>query len=145
MRSFILGLLFAVAAVALLSSAAEAQNNKKPIKATMTWKGKSGDEALKLKAPQTGFITDAKAFEELWKGWRPNEKVPAVDFKTSLVVISLTSGPNTVGASFTVNEKGNVTVIAFSTLIGGPGFGYSLDVLPRAGLKSIEGKAIDVK
>ena len=145
MRSLIVGVLFAMVALAMSSATAEAQNNKKPIKATNTWRGKSGDENLKIKAPAAGFITEPKAFDELWKAWRPTEKTPAVDFKTSIVVVSLAGGPNTVSASFFVNDQGNVTAQAISTLIGGPGFGYALDVLPRAGIKSIEGKAIDAK
>jgi hypothetical protein len=145
MRHLMVGILFAAIALAMSATTTEAQNNKKPIKATKSWSGKKEDETLKIKAPATGFFTEAKAFDDLWKAWRPTEKTPEVDFKTSIVVVTLGSGPNIVRPSFTVNEAGNVTVLAISTLIGGPGFGYSLDVLPREGIKSIEGKAIDVK
>ncbi len=134
----ILGLLTTVDVVS-------AQKGGTPIKPTQTWSGTiADDEAAKL-APKIGFLIHQKAFEELWTGWKLKDKAPTINFEKQIVVVTLAiGGPNVPRASFTRNDKGDVKVLALSTLIGGPGFGYSIDVLNREGIKTIQGKAISI-
>src|SRR5262245_9066274 len=140
MRTFLL--MLTLLAFAALLQPVDAQD-KKTIKPSQSWRGKNGDNDASKLAPAKGFFTDQKTFEELWTGWKLKDKAPTVDFEKNLVVVTLSlGGPNVPNTSFTLT-KGDVKVIAFSTLIAGPGFGYSIDVISRDGVKSIQGKAID--
>lgn len=108
------------------------------------WVAVVKDDNLKKHAPKDGFITDAKTFEELWKAWRPDEKLPTVDFKKEFVVVTLASGPNRPGISATLDE-GNLKILARQTLIGGDGFGYSIATFSREGVKKVNGKELPEK
>jgi hypothetical protein len=129
-------------ALPLLAPAVAAQPKK--ITPGQTWVGTKDDEKLKKLAPKEGVVVEAKEFEKLWKAWRPDEKVPQVDFTKEFVLVTLASGPNKPGINATV-EDGKMVVRALQTLIGGPGFGYSLATFPREGIKSINGKEFPPK
>jgi hypothetical protein len=110
------------------------------------WVNVVRNNALSKEAPKEGFLTDAKAFAKLWKAWRPDEKVPEIDFRKQVVIVTLaTGGPNRPRINVTLDDDGNVKVSASSTLIGGPGFGYSIATFERKGIKTIHGKPIDKK
>jgi hypothetical protein len=136
---------FSIALITLMCALqASDAGGKKQIKATQTWASKHGDNDLAKLAPSKGFLTEQKAFEELWTGWKLKDKAPKIDFAKEIVVVTLaTGGPNVPRTSFTLEDNGNVKVLALSTQLGGPGFGYSIDVLNREGIKSIQGKAIE--
>ena len=69
---------------------------------------------------------------------------PAIDFAKQIVFVQLAlGGPNIPSTSYTLDDKGNVTVLSRTTLIAGPGFGYSIDVLNRDGIKTYMGKPIE--
>jgi len=131
--------LLALCGLSLLASSAEA----KPVKVAPgnDWVEIVNDGTLEKHAPKDGFITDAKAFETLWKAWRPKEKVPAVDFKKEFVVVTLAGGPNRPSISATLDE-GNLKIQAIQTLIGGDGFGYSIATFDRKGVKKVNGKEL---
>jgi hypothetical protein len=117
-----------------------------PVKVTpgRNWVAVVNDETKKKEAPKDGLITDAKAFEKLWKSWRKDEKVPEVDFKKQFVVVTLASGPNKPGISAVLDE-GNLKILARQTLIGGDGFGYSIATFDRKGVKKVNGKELPEK
>ena len=100
------------------------------------------DAALMKAAPANNVIANTKDWEALWKAWRGDEKVPAVDFRKELVLVAKVGGPNNCGIVATLEENGNLKVLTQSTLLYGPGFGYQLGTVPRAGLKTINGKAV---
>jgi hypothetical protein len=105
------------------------------------WTAVIRDEKLKSAAPKSGLITDAKTFEKVWKAWRKDEKVPAIDFKKSFVLVTFASGPNVPSITATLDD-GKMTIRSIQTLIGGEGFGYSLAVFPRKGVKTVQGKEL---
>ncbi|MBM4153986.1 MAG: hypothetical protein FJ221_03045 [Lentisphaerae bacterium] len=113
-----------------------------PIAVAVTWSGKIADEALQRLAPESGFIADAAAWTALWRAWRRGEAVPAVDFAKHLVLVATASGPNSVGCEPRLEPNGNVLANAMSTLIGGPGFGYLLQCIPRAGVRAVNGRPL---
>jgi hypothetical protein len=125
-----------LAVVLVLAGVATAEPTK--LTPSRNWVAVIRDEKLKAKAPKNNLITDAKTFEALWKAWRKDEKVPEVDFKKEFGVITFASGPNRPGVSATVDE-GNLKIMSFQTLIGGPGFGYSIATFPRKGIKTVMG------
>lgn len=141
--------LFLIASVLMLifvlathpSDAGDAK--KKTIKPTLQWSGKSGNDALAKLVPKVGYITVQKEFDALWAGWMLKDKAPLLDFDKQIVFIQLaTGGPNVPRPTYSLDANGNLTVVSISTLIGGPGFGYSIDVLHRNGVKTYQGKAI---
>jgi hypothetical protein len=135
-------LAFALAGAALLAPGAAAQGKKGTrVVPARFWSGVNRDEALKKEAPKSGLVTDAKAFEKLWKAWRKDEKVPEIDFKKQFVVVGLASGPNRPFVNATLDE-GDLKLGWGQTLIGGPGFGYGLAAFDRKGVKTVNGKVI---
>jgi hypothetical protein len=138
----------ALALVALLIPAAQA-DKPKPVKPNRAWTGIQSKDARLKQAPRSGFITDAKAFEKLWKAWQPaSEKVPTVDFKKEFVVVGTASASRSPpddplqGISASLDDKGNLTTRYIATLIGGPGFGFSFATFERKGVKSVNGKPL---
>lgn len=130
----------AVLVVCVLDS--DAQDVKK-IVPSQKWAGKSGDEKLRKLAPEKGFLADQKSFEALWSAWSLKGDPPKLDFTKYLVIVNLAGGPNTPSASYTLDANGDLKGKVLQTLIGGPGFGYGIDVLPKAGIKTYRGKPIE--
>ena len=62
-------------------------------------------------------------------------QVPPTE-KKELVVVTYASGPNQPGISATLAD-GTLKIGSFQTLIGGPGFGYSLATFDRKGIKQV--------
>jgi len=130
--------------VTLLLARPGAAEAVKPLK---EWKGTLKDEALRKEAPtqvasHIGYLTDAKAWEKLWKAWRDKEELPKVDFAKELVLVVTVSGPNQAIVGIGLDGEGDLTLGVGSTKVGGPGFGYYLAVVPRKGVKTIDGKPI---
>lgn len=114
------------------------------VKPLQRWSGKIGNNDLLSKAPKSGVLTEAKAFEQLWKAWRGDEKVPQVDFAKNIVVVQVApGGPNVPSAFYKLSDAGDLQAKVASTLIAGPGFGYSLDVLSKEKVKTYQGKKIE--
>ena len=135
--------LLAAVPLACFLTIASAQGQKgKPVLPTQTWQGQMKDAALMKAAPANNFVANAKDWEALWKAWRGDEKIPAVDFQKELVIVVKVGGPNNCGIVATLEENGNLRVQTQTTLLDGPGFGYQLGTVPRAGLKTINGKDV---
>jgi hypothetical protein len=126
---------------ALVAAVAGADEAKK-VPVLQKWDGKVKDETLRKASPTTGYIANEKDFEKLWKAWRPDEKVPKVDFKEELVVVGVADGPNQVNLIPQVNDKGDLSILARATLVGGPGFSYQIATIKREGIKTVKGKPI---
>jgi hypothetical protein len=123
----------------LLALASAAWAERKQVDPISEWGGRFNDTMLKKEAPKNGVITDAKAFAKLWKAWRKDEKLPKVDFTKEFVVVTLASGPNSALPEFTL-EGGHLKASDRQTLVGGDGFGYSLAVFSRKGVKKVNGR-----
>jgi len=143
-------LLVATVVLGLIAVAAEAQRvrPKPPVKAGKVvkpdndWTGKVTDNKKVKDAPAKGYITEKDAFEKLWKSWRGDEKVPTVDFTKKIVIVTVsTGGPNVPRITARLNE-GNLQVLAISTKLAGPGFGYSIAVFDKEGIKKLNGKEV---
>ena len=121
--------------------AATAGAEPKTVQPDRNWVAVLHDDTLKKMSPKTGLVTEKKAFEQLWKAWRKDEKVPEIDFKKQFVVVTLAGGPNKPGVTATLDE-GNLKIQARQTLIGGKGFGYSIAVFKREGVKKVNGQEL---
>ena len=98
---------------------------------------------VKKEAPKNGYLTNQKDFEKLWKAWSIKGDAPNIDFTKQIAFVHLATGPNLPSANYVLDSVGNLQAKVVQTLIGGPGFGYSVDVLDREGIKSYQGKAIE--
>jgi hypothetical protein len=136
-RTRVLGLLGALAVLTVLTSDARAQ--RKPVKLVKEWQGSVADEALAKDAP--AFVADTKALEKLWTAWKIEGKPPTVDFKKELVLISTTRGSR-LQLSPSIDEKGNVTVLALGTRDLAPGFRYVIATVSREGVKAVNGQEL---
>ena len=139
-----LRMLGVLASVGLLVGVANAADT--PVKPTKEWPGKFPDDKdlplMKL-APAGGFIADKAAFEKLWKAWRPKEETPKIDFEKELVLVGTTQcAGNRIGAALRLDAKGDLKAAFFATQIAGPGFAYTIVVINREGVKTVDGKPI---
>jgi hypothetical protein len=113
----------------------------KALKPTQQWSGSVEDESLRQLAPGTGVITDAKTFGRLWQGWKAGEQLPAVDFRSELVLVATTSGSRLqVGAR--LSDGGDLKVLGMATQDFRPGFRYQILTIPRDGVKTVDGRAL---
>lgn len=105
-----------------------------------------GEDVEKL-SPPNGFLTKKEDFEKLWKAWLLEKKVPEVDFKTDLVVVA-TSREGPIKAAVLVDEKqtGDFKIkVELERKSEGKALHVLIAVFPRAGIQSIEGRAISDK
>lgn len=114
----------------------------KPVPIKQSWDGIIQNRNLLKQSPAEGFLLDAKAWEKMWKAWRPGEKLPAVDFEKEIAIILTVPGPNRISSpDLVVNKDGNVRVpLPTSTLLPDDGrIGYKILIIDRSGVNSING------
>jgi hypothetical protein len=129
----------ALVAVLLCCLAGEARAQKKPVKATREWSGSVANEALQQSAP--AVVVSEKGLKKLWEDWKIEGKVPEVDFKKEIVVVSTSRGSK-LNLSAVLDDKGNLLVLGFGTRDLRPGFRYVLAAIPREGVKTVSGKEL---
>jgi hypothetical protein len=132
-----LGVLVPLVILAVVVSDARAE--KKAVKLQKEWTGSVDDETLAKDAP--AVIVDAKALEKLWKAWKTQGKVPAVDFKKELVIITTTSGSK-LRLSASLDDKGNLEVLGMATTDLRSGFRYVIATVSREGVKTVNGNKL---
>jgi hypothetical protein len=125
----------------LVGAARPEEATGKEVKPTQEWSGSVDDAALQKAAPQRGCITDTKAFTKLWQAWKVGEKVPAVDFIKELALVATTSGSR-LDTTARLTAEGDLRVLTKATLDFGPGFRYQIVVVPREGVKMVNGKRL---
>lgn len=109
-----------------------------------TWGGEVPLE-LRKRAPEAGYVADAKLWATLWKAYRGDVKVPDVDFREHLILVGVNRDPNRIGAVAKLSDGGDLTVMYAGTLIGfiDPKTGaYQFAKISRKGIKSINGRPI---
>ncbi|HAY82087.1 MAG TPA: hypothetical protein DCY79_19960 [Planctomycetaceae bacterium] len=112
------------------------------VQITGSWSGKFRENTLEKHAPQKGFISNPNDWKALWQSWRPQQAVPKIDFDQELVLVGIVQGPNTVFL-FPLIKDGKLSFATGGTKVGGPGFGYKLVKIPRAGIQSIQGHPLN--
>ena len=111
----------------------------KPIEPTKTWAGSNDTDKLAREMPEGGVITNAKDFEKVFKTWKVADKIPEVNFDKEIVLAAHTRG-SVLKLSATLDDDGNLKSSAISTRDLRPGFRYMLISVPRAGVKTVNGK-----
>jgi hypothetical protein len=113
----------------------------KEVKATQEWSGSVENEALQKEAPSDGLITDPKTFTKLWQAWKVGGKMPAVNFKKELALVATTSGSR-LNTTARLTAAGDLKVLSMATLDFAPGFRYQIVLVPRDGVKTVNGKPL---
>ncbi|MCC6419801.1 MAG: hypothetical protein IT429_16330 [Gemmataceae bacterium] len=138
MTRFALPLVVLSLAAVLWPAAAAQQGALKPLR---EWRGSVMDEALMKQAPAGQAIANEKTFAALWKAWEPEKKVPEVNFQKELVLVAATRGSR-LNLSTRLTEGGDLKAAALSTRDLRPGFRYHIIVIPREGVKTVNGKPL---
>jgi hypothetical protein len=136
-RTKVLVVLVPLAIVAVLVSDARAE--KKAVKLEKEWNGSVEDESRAKDWP--AVIGDAKALEKFWKAWQIQGKVPDVDFKKQLVILTTTSGSR-LRLSASLDDKGNLAVLGMATMDLRPGFRYVIATVSRESIRTVNGKKL---
>jgi hypothetical protein len=137
-RSGAVAILLGLAVIVLLAPQAQAQ--KKDVKLIKMWSGSVDDADLAKDAPN--YIADAKALEKLWKKWKIEAKVPEVDFKKEIVLVTTTVGSR-LSLMPRLDDKGNLEVLGIATSDFGTGFRYVIATVSREGVKTVNGKELN--
>ena len=140
MRFPILALTVGLTLLATMFDAANAQDALKPVQ---HWGGLIKESGKKSAAPANskfgvGYLNNQDAFEKLFDAWGLKEKPPKLNFKKQIVFVQTCNGPNLPQASYTLDKAGKLMADNTHTLKGVSGFGYSIDVLDRTGIKSYQ-------
>jgi len=106
------------------------------------WWGILTEKKLTELAPKTGYITSNGAWKMLWVAWRPNEKLPTVDFAKYLVLVDL-GGMYPVTHELRVNDQGDLKIKLSPLVPLERGYGYGITVIERSMVRTIKGKAIE--
>lgn len=117
-------------------------NAQETVELKNIWVGKTRDESQKDAAPKNKLITDAKDWEVLWEKWQPDLPLPEVNFNNDLVIVFQVAGPNQVMVNKLTLKDGNLSVLAGSSRMGGPGFGFAFIQVERAEIKTVMGNEV---
>lgn len=119
------------------AAAATADDELRQVDVTQRWAGKNPDASRRELAPESGVISDAATWEKLWKAWHGEKAVPQVDFEKELVLVGTAPGPNLIMMQPMIDRQGDVRFSVGATRMAGPGFGYNLLKIRRAGVRSV--------
>lgn len=119
----------------VFNSPAFAEEKKKSVKPTQTWKGSVADDQLGTSGPKV--ITTKKEFETIWKEWKIDGDVPTVDFEKEFVALVYSRGSVlNLNAS---QEGDNLILFPFGTKDLRPGTRFVMGTFTRDGIKKVNG------
>ena len=106
------------------------------VRPTVRWSGTIPDAGKEKVKPNSGVITWREPFAELWAAWELGGEAPHVNFESYFVVVI--TGPDVSGlAHLMVDGEGNGSAVFKAWPVSRRlGFGYSIGVFPRAGIKT---------
>jgi hypothetical protein len=112
------------------------------VKAIASWKGRITAEQAKL-APKVAYIVGASTLKALWKDWKIEGDAPKVDFEKNFIVFAMNNSSGPVVTPRLDKESGDLVLQVVSDSNLTVDYGYQLVLIPRAGIKTIGGKAIE--
>jgi hypothetical protein len=110
-----------------------------------TWFGSFKDASKRKLAPRDRFLTDAAEFAKLWMEWKPDDKLPDVDFTKDIVLVETEDKGKIDQFILQLDKKGNLAVIVgYTESKSDPALAsFGMAQVSRAEIKSIEGRKID--
>lgn len=127
--------------VMICASASLALAEYRAIKPLKVWRGRV-DNALGAQAPARGYIANQGELAKLWAAWQIPGKCPWVDFKTQLVLVR-TCNCSQISLAPLLNEKGNLQIQVTITKDITPDTAYVMVLIPRQGIRTVEGKPLE--
>jgi hypothetical protein len=106
---------------------------------TAEFRGSNDNAELLKDAP--AIIGTPVAFAKLWAKWKIADKQPEIDFAKQFVVVNTTVG-SLMSTNFMLDDKGNMQNLGMATMDFREGFRYTISVLNRDGVKTVDGKAV---
>ncbi len=95
-----------------------------------------------LRTLRVGYLADAETFADVWQAFKPNEKMPEVNFKSNLVVFSRNVDfYNRTSIGVVKLADGVLEIVAIETMSALPiedKAAMAMAVIPRAGVKFIQ-------
>lgn len=107
------------------------------------WHGLLVRETDTKLAPKAEYLNTNKAWQQLWKAWRPDEQVPVIDFAKQIVIVKL-GGMYPVRFQLKLTDKQDLTVKWHPLHPSKKGFGYGIAVVERGEIQIVNGKAIQM-
>ncbi len=112
------------------------------VRPAVRWSGTIPDAGKEKAKPESGVITWREPFAELWAAWELGTEAPHVDFDSYFVVV-VAEPCACVLAHLMVDGRGNGSAVYKAGLEPQrQGFGYSIGVFPRAGIKTCHGVVV---
>lgn len=108
------------------------------VKPLQTWTGSIDD---RRDSDVQDVIIERAAWENLWKRWKFTQNLPNIDWSKTFVIVQ-TSQASRIQVSVTVDDAGHANLVALETRDLRPGFRYVIQVLPRDGIKRIQGTCL---
>jgi hypothetical protein len=124
----------------LCGSVSLAQADVREIKPLQEWQGRVS-KAIGAQAPACGYIASQAELDKLWPAWRIPGAKPVVDFKTRLVLVR-TCNCSLIFITPLLGDHGDLHVQVTVTKDIRPDTAYIIVLIPRQGIRTIEGKAI---
>jgi len=95
-----------------------------------------------LRTSPVGYLADAETFADVWQAFKPNKKMPEVDFKSNLVVFTRNVDfYNRTSIGMVKLAEGVLEIVAMETMSALPiedKAAMAMAVIPRAGVKFIQ-------
>jgi hypothetical protein len=126
-------------ALALLLTTTAMAAEPTELKPEQIWQGSANDESKAKTIPK--IVTSAEKLTEVWKACERTDPVPAVDFKKHLAVVLTTRGSR-VNPRVSLSDEGELRVLGMETRDFRPGFRYVIGLVPREGVKTVNGEAL---
>lgn len=117
------------------------QAEVREIKALKEWRGRVENNLGKA-APQRGYLVSQAELDHLWTAWRIADK-PAVDFQTQLVLVR-TCNCSLISIAPLLNEEGDLNIQVTMTKDLREDTAYCLVLIPRRGIRTVQGKALEI-
>ena len=154
-KLFLTFILWAAFAGLVNSGAAFADQEEKPknLPILQKWSGDYPVTELhrlpeNLRTSPVGYLADAETFADVWQAFKPNEKMPEVDFKSNLVVFTRNVDfYNRTSIGMVKLADGVLEIVAMETMSALPiedKAAMAMAVIPRAGVKFIQAGTIRI-
>ncbi|MCX5891381.1 MAG: hypothetical protein NTW80_00065 [Deltaproteobacteria bacterium] len=125
----------------LCLSVSMAQAEEREIRPLQQWRSRV-NSVMGAQAPAGGFIVGQEELDKLWIAWQIPGNKPAVDFKTQLLLVR-TCNCSLISVAPLLNDQGDLHIQVTVTKDIREGTAYVIVLIPRHGIKTIEGKPLE--
>jgi hypothetical protein len=106
------------------------------------WRGRI-EKSLQPAAPAQGFLTNQADLDRLWEAWHIPGAKPVVDFKTQLLLVR-TCNCSIIWIAPRLDDRGDLKIQVTVTKDIRPDAAYVMVLIPRQGIRTVEGKPLKV-